>query len=100
MKLDLSFRFHAMRKFNFSPSDFFFGYATPPGFAAFRDTEHGSWYISELCEVFCTHAKFAELKEMHTKVNNKVGTYTCDDLKGSKEAPEQHSLLTKDFYFF
>jgi len=81
-------------------ADFFFGYATPPGFAAFRDIDRGSWYISELCGVFCTHAKFAELKEMHTRVNDNVGTYECDDLKGSKEAPEQRSLLTKDFYFF
>lgn len=76
-------------------ADFFFGYATPPGYAALRDTEHGSWYISELCEVY---AKFAELKEMHTKVNKNVGdkTGTCDS-KEVKEAPEQHSRLTKDF---
>ena len=78
-------------------ADFFFGYATPPGHAAFRNIDHGSWYISELCQVFCTYAKFAELKEMHTKVNNNVGTYGWN---GTKEAPVQHSLLTKDLYFF
>ena len=33
-------------------ADFFFGYATAPGHVALHDPAHGSWYISELCEVF------------------------------------------------
>ena len=78
-------------------ADFFFGYATPPGHAAFRNIDHGSWYISELCQVFCTYAKFTKLTDMHTKVNYNVGTYGS---KGMKEAPVQYSLLTKDLYFF
>ena len=47
--------------------------------------------------MFCTYAKSAELKEMHTKVNNNVGKYGW---KGVKETPVQCSLLTKDLYFF
>lgn len=78
-------------------ADFFFGYATAPGHVAFRDPAHGSWYTSELCQVFCTYAKFTELKQMHTKVNNNVGKYGQE---GEKEAPEQHISLVKDLYFF
>ena len=47
-------------------ADFFFGFASSPGYEALRDTKEGSWYISELCDVFCSRATFTELHKMHS----------------------------------
>ena len=76
---------------------FFFGYATPPGYKALRDTSLGSWYISELCEVFCTYATFSSLQDMHTKVVDNVCEKESDF--GTKEAPEDQNRLRRTLYF-
>jgi len=53
-------------------SDFFFGYATPLTYVAFRDMDNGSWYITELCRFLCKHGASASLKDIHTRVNYEV----------------------------
>ena len=79
-------------------ADFFFGYATPIGDAAYRSKRHGSWYISELCKVFTQHGYTHNLSSMMKKVNNQVGkAYTKE---GFKQCPEFVDRLRKEVHFF
>ncbi|XP_065918396.1 uncharacterized protein [Dysidea avara] len=65
-----------------SEADFFFGYATPPGYASWRSREYGSWYISSLCEVLVDNAPQQDLLSMLTMVTNKVSeAYTKEGYK-------------------
>ena len=79
-------------------ADFFFGYATPTGNAAYRSKRHGSWYISELCKVLTQHAYTHNLSSMMKKVNYQVSkAYTKE---GFKQCPEYVDRLRKEVHFF
>lgn len=79
-------------------ADFFFGYATPTGNAAYRSKRHGSWYISELCKVLTQYAYTHNLSSMMKKVNNQVSkAYTKE---GYKQCPEFVDRLRKEVHFF
>jgi len=85
---------------NFLPSeaDFFFGYATPPGYASWRSTEYGTWYISTLCNVLVDNARQQDLLSMSTMVTDKVSkAYTKE---GYKQCPVPVSQLRKQVWFF
>ena len=79
-------------------ADFYFGYAAPPGKVAWRDLDHGSWYVSELCRALCSHATYADLHHMVQEVHDKIGTDYKNE--GFKQAPEATTRLRKDVYFF
>ena len=79
-------------------ADFFFGYATPPGRVAWRDLDHGSWYVSELCRSLCTHATYADLNHMIQEAHKNVGVNY--ENVGYKQAPEFTTRLRKDVHFF
>lgn len=79
-------------------ADFFFGYATPTGNAAYRSKRHGSWYISELCKVFTQHAYTHNLSSMMKKVNSQISkAYTKE---GYKQCAEFVDRLRKEVHFF
>lgn len=79
-------------------TDFLFGYATPTGKAAYRSRRHGSWFISELCQVFQDNAHLMPLGAMMKKVNSKVSdAYTKE---GYKQCSEVVDRLRKDVLFF
>ena len=79
-------------------ADFFFGFATPPGNAAYRSKRHGSWYVSQLCEVLVNHAYTDTLSSMMKKVNKKVSeAYTKE---GFKQCTEYVDRLPKKVHFF
>lgn len=79
-------------------ADFLFGYATPTGKAAYRSRRHGSWFISELCQVFQDNAHLMPLGAMMKKVNSKVSdAYTKE---GYKQCSEVVDRLRKDVLFF
>ena len=81
-----------------SEADYVFGYATPPGKVSFRSPEHGSWYISSLCQVLQENAHKLDLLSMLTIVNEKVcKAYTS---QGYKQCPAPVSLLRKQVWFF
>ncbi len=79
-------------------ADFFFGYATPPDFAAYRSRRHGSWYISELCKVFTDNAYHGNLSSMMKKVNNNVTKAFTKE--GRKQCPEVVDRLRNEVHFF
>ena len=67
-------------------ADFFYGFASPTGYAAYRSRRYGSWYISELCQVLVNNAYKHTLNSMMKKVHNRVSqAYTKD---GYKQCPE------------
>lgn len=55
-----------------SYSDIIICYATLPGFVAHRDTESGSWYITELCKVFAQHAHDTHLENLLKMLNKEI----------------------------
>jgi len=81
-----------------SEADCFFGYATPPGYVSWRSCEHGSWYISKLCEVLKENSTHQDLLSMSTMVTNKVSEAYTD--KGYKQCPAPVSHLRKKVWFF
>ena len=79
-------------------ADFFLGYATPLGKAAYRSQKHGSWYISELCRVFTQYGYHNSFSSMMRRVNLQVsGAFTKD---GYKQCPEFVDRLQMDVHFF
>ena len=79
-------------------ADFFFGYATPLGNAAYRSRRHGSWYISELCKVFTQSAYHSNLSSMMKKVNFQVSKAFTKD--GLKQCSEYVDRLRSEVHFF
>ena len=79
-------------------ADFLYGYATPPGSAAYRSRRHGSWYISELCKVFTDNAYHGNLSSMMKKVNNNVSRAFTKE--GLKQCAEYVDRLRQEVHFF
>ena len=52
--------------------DFLFSYATPPSNVAYRDIEHGSWYISKLCKALCRFGRSSQLSDILMRVHDDV----------------------------
>ena len=79
-------------------SDFYFGYATPLGHVSWRDLDHGSWFVSELCRGLCTYGRCSSLQDIMTNVNDKVSVQY--DFEGLKQAPETTSRLRRNVFFY
>ena len=79
-------------------ADFFLGYATPLGKAAYRSRKHGSWYISELCKVFTQCAYHNSLSVMMRRVNRQVSNAFTKD--GYKQCAEFVDRLRMEVHFF
>ena len=79
-------------------ADFFLGYATPLGKAAYRSRKHGSWYISELCKVFTQYGYHSSLSTMMRRVNRQVSNAFTKD--GYKQCTEFVDRLRKEVHFF
>ena len=79
-------------------ADFFFSYATPMNYMAWRDTKNGSWYVSELCMSLTSYGVYSNLVDMVTHTNGEVakGYSHC----GFKQQPEFISRLRKNVFFF
>lgn len=80
-------------------ADFLFGYATPLGHVAWRDFDHGSWYVSELCRTFCEMSTYASLNAMMTKVCSRVASGEKYQMIGYRMTPEMTSRLQGNVYF-
>ena len=79
-------------------ADFFLGYATPLGKAAYRSRKHGSWYISELCKVFTQYGYHNSLSRMMRRVNLQVSNAFTKD--GYKQCCEFVDRLRMEIHFF
>ena len=97
-------------------ADFIFSYASPRRQACFRDRDHGSWYISDLCEVLCRCSTYLHLDDMLKEVHRNVAERRvserviskCEEVghvqqkKDDKEycqVPEVKQLLRHNIYF-
>ncbi len=83
-------------------AEFFFSYSSPPGHATFRDTESGSWYISELCFVLCQSSTFLHLDDMMKDVHRNLGRYLYVTKSGEqcRQVGELTHRLQNNVYFF
>ena len=78
-------------------TDFFFGYATRLGYVAFRDFNHGSLFINELCRTLGEMCPYASLHDIMTEVSRRVANgYSY---LGYKMTPEMTSHLQASVYF-
>lgn len=59
--------------------DFLIAYSTFPGHVSIRNTEHGSWFIQSLCDVFKNDSHKHSVMDMMTKVNRKVASFQDDE---------------------
>ena len=80
-----------------SDADFLFAYSTAPGKASYRSQQHGSWYVSILCEVFYDHASHLDLLNMLIIVNDRVSNACTKD--GYKQCPAPVISLRKQVWF-
>ncbi|CAN7938854.1 unnamed protein product, partial [Ixodes hexagonus] len=87
--------------------DLFVGFATPPGYYAWRDENEGSIFIQTLCKVFDKYALGTAKRDLvwlMTRVNSDVGRefesqHQDSRLHGKKQAPCFVSSLRKKLYF-
>lgn len=85
----------------------FVGFATPPGYYAYRHEETGSPFIQKLCEVFDEHALSTPRKDLvwlMTRVNSQMAhTFVTEsqhpDFHNKKQASCFVSCLTEKMYF-
>ena len=80
-------------------ADFFFGHATPLGYVAWRDEDHGSWYISELCRSLCEMYRYASLIDIMAKVCDRVASGERYKIIGYRASPESITHLRKNVFF-
>jgi hypothetical protein len=80
-----------------SHADFLFSYSTIEGYAAFRNTVNGSWYIRDLIDVFSKDASKEHLTDMLTKVNQKISERKT--AKGYKQTSSKEDSLRKKLFF-
>ena len=80
-------------------ADFFFGHTTPLGHVAWRDFNHGSWYISELCRTLCEMSTYASLNDIMTQVCSRVASGEKYKMIGYKMTPESTTRLQGNVYF-
>ncbi|GLG96498.1 Caspase-1, partial [Gryllus bimaculatus] len=79
-------------------ADILVAYSTYEGRVAYRDTDDGTWYISELCKEMDQSAKSDDLLTMLTRVNRQVAL-TKENFQ-EKQMPSLQSTLTRKIYFF
>ncbi|XP_055972621.1 caspase-6-like [Sorex fumeus] len=85
-------------------ADFLMCYSVAEGYFSHRDTQHGSWYIQDLCKVLAKYGTDREITELLTMVNYKVSQRTVQgsidkDAIGKKQIPCFASMLTKKLRF-
>ena len=66
-----------------STSDFFFAY---PSYVAYRSTDKGSCFITELCRALVTHATDSSLSDIMAEVTHKLGEYHTHEIMQTSEA--------------
>ena len=81
-------------------ADFFFGYATLPGFVAHR-SDDGSPYIKLLCRTLCERGRHTNLVTMHTMLNHDAATNIIQEDKTQYiQISEFEDSLRNFVYFF
>ncbi|XP_036068295.1 caspase-6-like isoform X1 [Oryzias melastigma] len=83
-------------------ADFIMCFSVAEGFFSLRDTNNGSWYIQDLCELLEKYGHQLEFTEILTLVNRKVSMRSVrmrKHPKAVKQVPCFASMLTKKLYF-
>ncbi|XP_078499976.1 caspase-7-like [Lissotriton helveticus] len=85
-------------------ADFLLAYSTVEGYYAWRNEQHGSWFIQSLSKVLTEHGRQLEIMQILTRVNFMVATgYESEQAdpyyNNKKQMPCITSMLTKELYF-
>uniref|UniRef100_A0A8C8RNC9 Caspase-6 n=1 Tax=Pelusios castaneus TaxID=367368 RepID=A0A8C8RNC9_9SAUR len=85
-------------------ADFLMCYSVAEGYYSHRETQNGSWYIQDLCEMIRRYGSSLEFTELLTLVNRKVAhrkVDVCRDINaiGKKQVPCFASMLTRKLHF-
>lgn len=78
-----------------SIADFYFSFATSPGYVANRDFTEGSWFMQALCKVFCKHGTYLSLDSMM-----KVVGLAMNSKHRGRQASWTSGNSMKDVFFF
>ncbi|KAL5110609.1 Caspase-3 [Taenia crassiceps] len=85
-------------------ADLLVAYAVQPGYYAFRNSVHGSWFIQALNNCLRKYGHVLDLMSIMTRVNYEVA-FEFESLastaaySGKKQVPSIVSTLTKDVFF-
>jgi len=85
-------------------SDFLFAYSTPSGYASWRNSKQGSWFVQDICKSFYKYSHRLDLLRILTRANDTVALRTTHTEK--EETNEKRQIasvvtqLRKDLYFF
>ncbi|XP_065842396.1 caspase-3-like [Oscarella lobularis] len=79
-------------------SDFLLAFATTPGYASFRNSLFGSWFVQALDSTFRARAHEDHLLDLLTRVNRKVAIEFKSNPGQRKQMPAIVSMLTKKLY--
>ncbi|XP_071109654.1 caspase-6-like [Haliotis cracherodii] len=78
-------------------SDMIIAQSSVAGFVSYRNTEHGSYFISSVVEVFRNCADKCDINDMLTKVNRKIAEdFQTED--GKKMMPASTNQLLKKWF--
>ncbi|XP_026215414.1 caspase-6-like [Anabas testudineus] len=85
-------------------ADFIMCYSVAEGYYSYRETNNGSWYIQDLCELLGEYGDSLEFTHLLTLVNRKVSQRSVEMSRdknaiGKKQVPCFTSMLTKKLYF-
>ncbi|XP_026215334.1 caspase-6-like [Anabas testudineus] len=84
-------------------ADFIMCYSAAEGYYSHWETDNGSWYIQDLCELLGEYGDCLEFTHLLSLVNRKVSQRNVemsrDENESKKQVPCFASMLTKKLYF-
>eukprot|EP00112_Aurelia_sp_Birch-Aquarium-sp1_P025601 Seg859.7 transcript_id=Seg859.7/GoldUCD/mRNA.D3Y31 product=Caspase-3 protein_id=Seg859.7/GoldUCD/D3Y31 len=79
-------------------TDFLIAFASPLGYASYRNEEEGSWFVQSLVKLLMKYFKKEHLMDIFLRVNHEVAHLSSDE--NYKQIPSQECRLTKKCYFY
>lgn len=84
-------------------ADFCHAYATPSGYVAWRDKNHGSYYIIELCRAMALYSTYSSLLDIIIEANQKLSEkfrHQKENGPTVTQTIQTTSTLTSKVFFF
>uniref|UniRef100_A0A1Q3FLD2 Putative caspase-1 n=1 Tax=Culex tarsalis TaxID=7177 RepID=A0A1Q3FLD2_CULTA len=70
-------------------ADMYICFSTVPGFSAHRDTNHGSWLVESMCQVWTKHAHDTDVEQLMKLVGAEMARYRTENFGMQTLASEQ-----------
>ena len=79
-------------------TDFLIAFASPLGYASYRNEEEGSWFVQSLVKLLKNYFEKEHIMDIFLRVNNEVANLKSDE--NYKQIPSQECRLTKKCFFY